>query len=90
MKQSDFFCDRLHLTCSWQEEPLLSVSLNNVLSCNTWINHVNAIDEILMICSHSAIPDLGFNVIFEPCCEKTGLRGFRPGPIQTGLYNHRR
>ena len=26
---------------------------------------------------------------FEPRCEKTGLRGFRPGPTQTGLYNHR-
>ena len=26
----------------------------------------------------------------EPRCEKTGLRGFRPGPTQTGLYNHRR
>ena len=24
----------------------------------------------------------------EPRCEKTGLRGFRPGPTQTGLYNH--
>ena len=28
--------------------------------------------------------------IFEPRCEKTGLRGFRPGPTQTGLHNHRR
>ena len=27
---------------------------------------------------------------FEPRCEKTGLRGFRPGPTQTGLYNHKR
>ena len=27
---------------------------------------------------------------YEPRSEKTGLRGFRPGPIQTGLYNHRR
>ena len=27
---------------------------------------------------------------YEPHCEKTGLRGFRPGPIQTGLYNHTR
>ena len=26
----------------------------------------------------------------EPRCEKTGLRGFRPGPTQTGLRNHRR
>ena len=25
---------------------------------------------------------------YEPRCEKTGLRGFRPGPTQTGLYNH--
>ena len=23
---------------------------------------------------------------FEPRCEKTGLRGFRPGPTLTGLY----
>ena len=26
----------------------------------------------------------------EPRCEKTGLRGFRPGPTQTGLHNHTR
>ena len=23
----------------------------------------------------------------EPHCEKTGLRGFRPGPTKTGLYS---
>ena len=28
--------------------------------------------------------------IYEPRCEKTGLRGFRPGPTQTRLYSHRR
>ena len=28
--------------------------------------------------------------INEPRCEKTGLRGFRPGLTQTRLYNHRR
>ena len=27
---------------------------------------------------------------YAPRCEKTGLRGFRPGPTQTGLYNHTR
>ena len=27
---------------------------------------------------------------YEPRCEKTGLRGFRPGPTQIGLYSHRR
>ena len=28
--------------------------------------------------------------LFEPRCEKTGHRGVRPGPTQTGLYRHRR
>ena len=28
--------------------------------------------------------------LFEPRSEKTGLRGFQPGPTQTGLYSHRR
>ena len=27
-------------------------------------------------------------LINEPRCKKTGLRGFRPGPTQTGLYSH--
>ena len=27
---------------------------------------------------------------FEPRSEKTGLRGFRPGPTQTGLHSHTR
>ena len=30
------------------------------------------------------------NIKIEPRCDKTGLRGFRPGPTETGLYNHRR
>ena len=29
-------------------------------------------------------------LIFEPCCEKSGLRGFRSGPTLTGLYSHKR
>ena len=29
-------------------------------------------------------------VIIEPRREKTGLRGFRPGPTQTGLYKLRK
>ena len=28
--------------------------------------------------------------IYEPRCEKTGLRGFQPGPTKNGLYCHRR
>ena len=30
----------------------------------------------------------GFVSPYEPRCEKTGLRGFRPGLTQTGLCNH--
>ena len=29
-------------------------------------------------------------IVFEPRHEKTCIRGFRPGPPQTGLYSHRR
>ena len=32
--------------------------------------------------------DLKKEVLYEPRSEKTGLRGFRPGPTQTGLYTH--
>ena len=37
-------------------------------------------------------PKAGFHEMwlkYEPCYEKTGLRDFRPGPTQTGLYSHR-
>ena len=27
------------------------------------------------------------SMTLEPCCEKTGLQGFRPGPTQTRLYD---
>ena len=44
-------------------------------------------DSILLnkLDPHSRTP-----LSYEPHCEKTGLRGFRPGPTQTGLYSHRR
>ena len=32
----------------------------------------------------------GHECLFEPRSEKTGLRGFRPGPTQTMLYSHMR
>ena len=33
----------------------------------------------------------GTNVgLYEPRCEKNGLRGFRPSPTQARLYSHRR
>ena len=33
---------------------------------------------------------LAITFIYEPRCEKPGLRGFRPGPTQTGLCSHRK
>ena len=32
----------------------------------------------------------GISCIIEPRREKPGLRDFRPGPTQTGLYSHRK
>ena len=43
----------------------------------------------LLIDSFSCTP-IGADTFIEPRSEKTGLRGFRPGPTQTMLYNHRR
>ena len=33
---------------------------------------------------------VGSRLIYEPRREKTGLRDFRPGPTQTGLYKLRK
>ena len=34
--------------------------------------------------------EVSFGTQYQPRCEKTGLRGFRPGPTQSGLYSLRR
>ena len=36
------------------------------------------------------VGDFRFYIPYEPRREKTGLRGFRPGPTQTGLYKLRK
>ena len=48
--------------------------------------------EFACFISDDLIPrsNSSFRGTYEPRCEKTGLRGFRPGPTQTELYNHRR
>ena len=40
--------------------------------------------------THDTRGDIPGTLSYEPRCEKTGLRGFRPGPTQTGLYSHRK
>ena len=37
-----------------------------------------------------SVPRKLFLLLYEPRCGKTGLRGFRQGLTQTGLYIHRR
>ena len=51
---------------------------SNVLFCLT----VNNVNNCLL--KQSSFAGIG------PRCEKTGLRGFRPGPTQTSLYSYRR
>ena len=48
------------------------------------------VSPFLSMCCLSLRCWLNDTVIIEPRCEKTGLRGFRLGPTQTGLYSHRR
>ena len=51
---------------------------------------VNCYDTILQKQLYRVLEDIFSQVLYEPRCEKTGLRGLRPGLTQTGLYSHRR
>ena len=50
---------------------------------NHWFSHAQAHFKV------SVQEGVFYIMTFEPRREKTGLRGFRPGPTQTGLYNLR-
>ena len=52
---------------------LLSMSLQGLLSMSV------SVLSSPFVCAYK----------IDPRCEKTGLRGFRPGPTQTGLYTYR-
>ena len=49
-----------------------------------------AIRKQLIVYSSVQEQHIELSIRNEPRCEKTGLRGFRPGPTQTRLYSHRR
>ena len=49
------------------------------------LSPVGVVADSQMSCKIRLLPGL-----FEPRSEKTGLRGFRPGPTQIRLYSHRR
>ena len=44
----------------------------------------------IMSSTFCCVEPSSWSCALEPRCKKTGLRGFRPGPTQTGLYSHRR
>ena len=52
-------------------------TLHNVVSELELIDYRNESDQRLCC-------------VYEPRCEKSGLRGFRPGQTQTELCSHRR
>ena len=49
-----------------------------------YVHKENSIYDVRKFCHRCYI------TINEPRREKTGLRGFRPGPTQTGLYKLRK
>ena len=53
---------------------------NTVVRVTIWLMNIN-VDTLYVYGIVS--------LVFEPRSEKTGLRGFRPGPTQTELYSHR-
>ena len=63
-----------------------------ILCCKPLIpseEHEHGITEKCgLVLSLNIIAAVSFKI--EPRCKKTGLRGFRPGPTQTGLYSYRR
>ena len=65
----------------------------NMLSMETGIISMMQGKEVIAFASFPIV--LCFSetqscLTYEPGCEKTGLRGFRSGPTQTGLYSRRR
>ena len=53
-------------------------------SCKGGVGYEN--NTFQLVCDCILLP----KNTFESRCEKTGLRGFRPGPTQIRLSNHRR
>ena len=58
------------------------------------VKHCNKNDEIkarvVELVTAFSGENLTKKLLYEPRCEKTGLRGFRPGPTQIRLHSDRR
>ena len=80
-----FLCVNLRLTRTSQFMALLQVPADRLVKLLT-ILQWNVRDGTKLVTS---MPEVKTRRI-EPRSEKTGLRGFRPGPTQIGLYSYRK
>ena len=55
------------------------------IQCMQWYNYMNPKRLVIGLRGDQTT----LKISYEPCCEKTGLRGFRPGQTQNGLYSYR-
>ena len=77
--------------CSNQQISLVSYTPSEQCICCLPLAHVGIASTEMT--PNVAQVSLRANIIIlqtknEPRCEETGLRGFRPGPTQNGLYSH--
>ena len=61
---------------------------NNSVIKRLWCTKLGI--DMPVIVAHLIVYLTGDMILIEPHCEKTILRGFRPGPTQTRLYSYRR
>ena len=77
-------------------EQMLTTKNGNTSVTENQNEQTSADDNVVSIVSETVtnpenlVSNLPENTSNEPYCEKTGLRGFRPGPTQTWLCSDRR
>ena len=74
---------------------VLTIVWRVTVSCSRTLTNTNKglntkIDRRSTLLRNGNATDHAITPINEPRREKTGLRGFRPGPTQTGLYKLRK
>ena len=65
----------------WVPHPIEGFKLGRIVDIGS---------DLITIEPFDAPGSVSYYIPYEPRSEKTGLRGFRPGPTQTGLYSDRR
>ena len=60
-------------------------TINTHIQRMQWYNYMNPKRLVIELRGDQTT----LKISYEPCCEETGLRGFRPGQTQNGLYSYR-